>query len=42
MGKSKKAAQNKKAEEKAERVVKAVFISLVVLGIALLVGFSFY
>ena len=42
MGKSKKAAQNRKAEQRAAMVVKAVFIFLVVLGIALLIGFAFY
>ena len=41
MGKNKKAVHSKKEEKQAERVIRAIFITLVLLGIALLVGFSF-
>ncbi len=42
MGKSKKIAHSQKEEKQAEKVVKIVFFSLVLLGIAMLIGFSFY
>lgn len=42
MGKNKKVKHSQKEEKQAEKVVRIVFISLVLLGIAMLVGFSFY
>lgn len=43
MGKSKKKiAQSKKEEEKAQRVVKIVFISLVILALFMLIAYSFF
>ena len=42
MGKNKKAMHSKKEEKQAEKVVKIVFFSLILLGIIMLVGFSFY
>ncbi len=43
MGKNKKkAAHSAKEQKQAERVIRAVFISLVVLAIVMIVGFSFY
>ncbi len=42
MGKSrKKVAHTKKEEEQAQRVIKIVFISFVVLALMMLIAFSF-
>ncbi|KAA6321598.1 hypothetical protein EZS27_025770 [termite gut metagenome] len=42
MGKSKKKVHSKKEEQKAEKVIKIVFVSLIALAILLLVGFSIF
>lgn len=36
----KKVAHTKKEEEQAKRVIKIVFVSLVILALAMLIGFS--
>ncbi|WP_294628559.1 hypothetical protein [uncultured Bacteroides sp.] len=42
MGKGKKkTAISKKEEEQARRVVKIVFVSLIILALVMLIGFSF-
>ncbi len=41
MGKNKRKAQDQKASQKADRVVKVLFVSLVLIGILMLIGFSF-
>lgn len=38
----KKAAISKREEEKAQRVIKAVFVSLLILALLMLVVFSFW
>ena len=42
MGKSKRMAQSKREEAKAQRVIKIVFVSLVILALILLISFSFF
>lgn len=37
----KKAAISKKEEEQAQKVIKIVFVSLIVLALIMLIGFSF-
>mgnify|MGYP007024228340 FL=1 len=42
MGKSKrKAVHSKKEEQQAQKVIKIVFVSLVILALVMLIGFSF-
>ncbi|MFA6812312.1 MAG: hypothetical protein WCR45_04365 [Bacteroidaceae bacterium] len=41
MSQRKKSLKNKRAEEKANRTVKVIFISLIVLAVLMLVYFSF-
>lgn len=36
----KKVTHNKKEEEQAKKVVKIVFVSLVILALAMIIGFS--
>ena len=38
----KKMVHSKKEEEQAKRAIKIVFVSLVVLALAMLIGFSFF
>lgn len=38
MGKNKKAAYSKREEEKANRIVKGLFIGLIVLALVIMVG----
>lgn len=40
MGKNKKAKRMQKEEEQAGKVIKIIFISLIVLGLFMLIGFS--
>ena len=43
MGKSKrKVAHSKKEEEQAQRVVKIVFVSLIILALIMLIAYSFF
>lgn len=42
MSKNKKVTHSKKEEAQAKRVIKIVFISLIVLALVMLVGFSFW
>lgn len=42
MGKSKKAVHSKREEEQANRVVKGIFIGLLVLALITLVGYAVY
>ena len=42
MSKNKKVSHSKKEEAQANRIIKIVFISLVVLGLIMVVGFSFW
>ena len=42
MSKNKKVAHSKKEEAQARKVIKIVFISLVILALVMLVGFSFW
>lgn len=42
MGKSRKIAHSKKEEAQAQRVVKIVFVSLIILALILLISFSFF
>ena len=43
MGKSKrKVVHSKKEEEQAQRIVKIVFLSLVILALLMLIAFSFF
>ena len=41
MGKNKKAAYSKREEEKANRIVKGLFIGLIVLAV-IMVGYAMY
>lgn len=40
MGKNKKAAYSKREEEKANRIVKGLFIGLIVLALVIMVGYA--
>lgn len=42
MSKNKKVTHSKKEEAQARRVIQIVFISLIVLALVMLVGFSFW
>ena len=42
MGKNKKAAYSKLEEEKANRIVKGLFIGLIVLALVIMVGYAMY
>lgn len=42
MGKNKKVVHSKREEEKAQKVIKIVFVSLVILALVLLISFSFF
>lgn len=42
MGKNKKAAYSKREEEKADKVVKGLFIVLIVLAVVIMVGYAVY
>ncbi|MCE8448237.1 hypothetical protein J8857_03590 [Phocaeicola dorei] len=42
MGKNKKAAYSKREEEKANRIVKGLFIGLIVLALVIMVGYAMY
>ena len=42
MGKSKRIAQSKREEAKAQRVIKIVFVSLIILALVLLIAYSFF
>lgn len=42
MSKSKKVAHSKKEEAQAQRVIKIVFVSLIILALVLLITFSFF
>lgn len=42
MSKNKKVAQSKKEEAQARKVIKIVFVSLIILALVMLVGFSFW
>lgn len=41
MGKNKR-KHNKKEEQQAQKVVKVIFVSLIVLGLIMIIGFSLY
>ena len=40
--KNKNVKHSRKEEEKANRIVKVVFVALIVLGLALMLGYSFF
>ena len=42
MGKNKKAAYSKQEEEKANRIVKGLFIGLIVLALVIMMGYAIY
>jgi uncharacterized membrane protein len=42
MGKNKKVAYSKREEEKANRIVKGLFIGLIVLALVIMVGYAMY
>ncbi|EJW94488.1 hypothetical protein EVA_17406 [gut metagenome] len=42
MGKNKKASYTKKEEEKADKIVKGLFIGLIVLALISMVGYALY
>lgn len=42
MGKNRKAVQSKREEEQANRVVKGIFVGLLVLALITLVGYAVY
>lgn len=42
MSKNKKVAHSKKEEAQAKRAIKIVFVSLVILALVMLIGFSFW
>ena len=42
MGKNKKAAYSKREEEKSNRIVKGLFIGLIVLALVIMVGYAMY
>ena len=41
-GKNKKAAYSKREEEKANRIVKGLFVGLIVLALVIMVGYAMY
>ncbi len=41
MSNRKKVKDNRKEEKQAQRVIKIVFVSLVIVGLAMMIGFSF-
>lgn len=42
MSKNKKTKHNKKEEQQARKVVRVIFVSLIILGLAMIIGFSFF
>lgn len=42
MSKSRSVKHSKKEEERANKIIKVVFIALIVLGLVLMLGFSFF
>ncbi|NDV81003.1 hypothetical protein D0T87_03305 [Bacteroides sp. 51] len=42
MSKNKKVKHSKKEEQQAQKVVKIIFVSLIILGLAMIIGFSFF
>lgn len=42
MGKKKKATYSKREEEKADKIVKGIFIALIVLALVIMVGYAIY
>ncbi len=42
MSKNKKAVRNEKEEQQAQKVVKIIFASLIILGLIMIIGFSFF
>lgn len=42
MGKNKRAAYKQREEEKANRIVKGLFIGLIVLALIIMVGYAVY
>lgn len=40
MSKNRKVKQSKKEEKQAQRVVRILFVSLIILGLAMIIGFS--
>ena len=42
MGKNKKAAYSKREEEETNRIVKGLFIGLIVLALVIMVGYAMY
>jgi hypothetical protein len=42
MSQSKKVKRSKKEEQQARKVVKIIFVSLIFLGLALIIGFSLF
>ena len=42
MSKKKKVKHNKKEEQQAQKVVKIIFVSLIILGLAMTIGFSLF
>lgn len=42
MSKNKKVTHSKKEEERANKVIKIVFVSLIILALVLLISFSFF
>lgn len=42
MSKNKKGKHSKKEEQQAQKVVKIIFVSLIILGLAMIIGFSFF
>ncbi len=41
MGKSKKLAHSKKEEEQARKVMKVIFVSLLIFALVMIIGISF-
>ncbi len=41
MGKNKKRAQSQKEAQQADRLIKILFAALIIIGVAMLIGFSF-
>mgnify|MGYP003623518218 CR=1 FL=1 len=42
MSKNKKVKHNQKEEQQARKVVNMIFVSLIILGLAMIIGFSFF
>jgi len=42
MSKNKKVKHSKKEEQQARKVVRILFVSLIILGLAMIIGFSFF